>query len=267
MVVGAPDTGKSTFARYLFERLREEGLSVAFLDGDPGQSTLGPPTTLTLAIAQAGERRFPPAGQLWRRFLGSVSPSGHMLPLLVGAARLIQMGIERGADVIVYDTCGLIDPQQGGMALKLAKIDLLQPQVVYALQVNEELEPLLQPLRRSQCTRIVDLASSPDVKQRLQAVRQAYRAERFASYFKRAGFLKIGWRNLAVFPAPRFALNRLVSLDDAHRFSLGIGLVQDVNRQTQTVTLFTPLSSLEGVQSITLGDISIDRETFRDSMI
>lgn len=267
MVVGAPDTGKSTFARYLFKRLSGEGLRVAYLDGDPGQSTLGPPTTLSLVIAHPGERRFPPAGQIWRWFIGSVSPHGHMLPLLVAAARLVRVGLEGGADVVVYDTCGLIDPNQGGMALKLAKIDLLQPQVLFAIQVSDELEPLLIPMRRSKRARVVDLSSSSAVRTRVQAARQAYRAEQFAGYFRRAGRVDISWSSQPVFPAPRFALNRLVSLDDANGFALGLGIVLNVNRQMQSVELLTPLPSLEGVQSITLGDISLDRETFRDSMI
>ncbi|HVO85289.1 MAG TPA: Clp1/GlmU family protein, partial [Syntrophobacteria bacterium] len=82
MVVGASDVGKSTFARYLFRRLCTSSSGVAYLDGDPGQSSLGPPTTMTLALAREGEETFPPCGPVWRGFVGSVSPAGHMLPVL-----------------------------------------------------------------------------------------------------------------------------------------------------------------------------------------
>jgi polynucleotide 5'-kinase involved in rRNA processing len=41
MVVGAPDTGKSTFAHYLYEQLSEAGKAAAFLDGDAGQACAG----------------------------------------------------------------------------------------------------------------------------------------------------------------------------------------------------------------------------------
>jgi hypothetical protein len=64
MVIGATDTGKSTFARYLYRRLgAEPGRQVAYLDGDPGQSTLGPPTTRHFALGTSGEVSFPPEGQ------------------------------------------------------------------------------------------------------------------------------------------------------------------------------------------------------------
>ena len=43
MIVGASDVGKSTFSRYLFKRLCKIYPRVTYLDGDPGQSTLGPP--------------------------------------------------------------------------------------------------------------------------------------------------------------------------------------------------------------------------------
>lgn len=43
LVVGGADSGKSTFGRYLYEQQRRLGRSVAFIDGDPGQSALGPP--------------------------------------------------------------------------------------------------------------------------------------------------------------------------------------------------------------------------------
>jgi polynucleotide 5'-hydroxyl-kinase GRC3/NOL9 len=138
MVVGASDVGKSTFARYLFRRLCRSSTGVAYLDGDPGQSSLGPPTTMTLALARQGESTFPPCGPLWRGFVGSVSPAGHMLPVLTVAARLTGAAKKAGAQVIIYDTTGLVDPSRGGIALKLAKIDLLRPSVLLAIQREPE---------------------------------------------------------------------------------------------------------------------------------
>ncbi|MDH7500916.1 MAG: Clp1/GlmU family protein, partial [candidate division NC10 bacterium] len=69
MVVGKADVGKTTFARYLYERLSEHSRKVAYLDGDPGQSTLGPPCTLTLALAREGDQSFPPQGAVWMFFV------------------------------------------------------------------------------------------------------------------------------------------------------------------------------------------------------
>jgi polynucleotide 5'-hydroxyl-kinase GRC3/NOL9 len=134
MVIGAPDVGKTTFARYLFGQVAAEGYRVAFLDGDPGQTSLGPPTTMTVSLAGAGETGYPPKGESWRWFVGSTSPSGHMLQVLSSAARLMQAA---AASITVYDTSGLVDPKLGGAALKFAKIDLLRPTLVFAIQKDE----------------------------------------------------------------------------------------------------------------------------------
>jgi len=50
MVLGAPDTGKSTLCRYLVYRAFAAGHPAALVDLDLGQSHLGPPTTLALAL-------------------------------------------------------------------------------------------------------------------------------------------------------------------------------------------------------------------------
>ena len=127
LVVGAPDTGKSTFARYLHRCLCAHHERVGFVDGDMGQATLGPPTTITLALNAPGDDAFPPTGPRYRAFVGDVMPKGHMLPTLVDAHRLVRRARKEGATAIVFDTTGLIDPAQGGGELKRAKVDLLQP--------------------------------------------------------------------------------------------------------------------------------------------
>jgi polynucleotide 5'-kinase involved in rRNA processing len=187
-----------------------------------------------------------------------------MLPLLVGARRLVQAAVDLGVDVLVYDTSGLVDPAQGGLALKQAKIDLLQPTVVYAIQSGGELEALLIPLRRSQRTNVVDLEAITEVQRRSATKRQDHRAEQFAAYFRDAKILSLNWNRLPVFPAPHFALEGLISFDDAEGYSRELGVVTELDRKTHTMTVLTPLRSLEGVVSIKLGDTNLDRSSFRD---
>jgi polynucleotide 5'-hydroxyl-kinase GRC3/NOL9 len=267
LVIGAPDVGKSTFAHYLYRRLCAEARSVAYLDGDPGQSTLGPPTTMTLALSISGSDSFPPPGQRWRSFVGAVSPRGHMLPLLTSASRLVQAAQETGAEVVIYDTTGLIDPVHGGTALKLAKIDLLRPTVLYALQLGQELESLLIPLRRSSRVRVVDVQPSPARRARDRSSRQVHRAGQFARYFAAARPLRVDWRQLAVLPSPRFSQNRLVALEDVNGFTLGLSIVQRHNPKVGQVTLLTPRDSLAEVDALRLGDLVLDSQTFRDQRL
>ncbi len=190
-----------------------------------------------------------------------------MLPLLVGAARLTEMAIQAGYPTIVYDTSGLIDPMQGGQALKYAKIDLLEPTLVIAIQREIELEPLLTGLRRSRRTRVATLKPSQAVQPRETAQRRAYRARRLADYFSNSSRVRLDWRQVAVLPAPRFSINRLVALEDDRGYALGLGIILEINREARQVELLTPLTEIEDVRTIFLGDVSVDVQTFRDQRI
>lgn len=276
MLLGAPDTGKSTLARYLYERLVAGGQRVACLDGDPGQTSLGPPTTMTLVVGRGPD--YPPPGRRWRRFIGSVSPRGHMLPMLVGAAALVGTAQGAGADAVIYDTSGLVDPAQGGTALKLAKIDLLRPSVVIAIQREEELDPLLEPLRRCNGLRLHELEPSPAVEPRDPATRRAHRAARFAAHFAGARPAVLRWDRLAVWSraakppgpgeggssTPDFSYRQLVALEDGDGFVLGLGIVLSADLRAREVTLLTPLASPDGVEALRLGDLTVDARTYRD---
>lgn len=267
LIIGAPDTGKSTFARYLYGRLCTYHGRVAFIDGDVGQATLGPPTTMTLALGGPGDEAFPPSGPRFRSFVGDVSPRGHMLPTLVGAHRLVQKARQEGATAILFDTTGLVDPAQGGGALKQAKVDLLQPTVVLGVQRRNELEHLLVPLRRSRRTRVIDVPVAQAAHRREVPVRQEHRAARFSRYFRQAGSLEATWQRFAVFPAPTFTPRRLVALEDSAGFTLALGIVVASDPTRGVITLYTPLSSMAGVDALRLADLALDPHTFRESRL
>ena len=264
LVVGAPDTGKSTFARYLYRRLYAHHERVGFIDGDMGQATLGPPTTMTLAFGQLDDT-FPPTEPCYRAFVGDVTPKGHMLPTLVGAHRLARKAQEEEASAIVFDTTGLIAPAQGGGELKRAKVDLLQPAAVVGIQHRDELEYLLLPLRLSRRTRVIDLPASRAARRRETTARREHRAAQFRRYFADARSLEVAWQRLAVFPRPAFTPHRLVALENKERFALALGIVtaNDLN----TVVLHTPLASLDGVNAVRLGDLVLDPRTFQEARI
>jgi polynucleotide 5'-kinase involved in rRNA processing len=190
-----------------------------------------------------------------------------MLQVLVGAARLVQAAYEAGAQVVIYDTTGLIDPGQGGAHLKQSKIDLLRPSVVFAIQNKEELESLLRPLRSSSRTQVVEMRPSPAAQWRDPPARRAYRAERFARYFADARPTTVDWGQIAVFPAPAFSLNRLVALEDREGFALGLGIVVQFERKSRQVTFLTPLEPLNNIDAIHVGDVEVDPQTFEDRAI
>jgi polynucleotide 5'-kinase involved in rRNA processing len=190
-----------------------------------------------------------------------------MLPTLVGAKHLVELAQQEEIHTIVYDTSGFVDPSQGGLALKSAKIDLLRPSVIFAFQREQELEPLLRPLRGSGRARVVDLKPSGAVIPRNPEVRRRHRAQQFANHFAGAKCMNLDWTKIAVFPVPVFRLNQLVALEDQDGFALALGIVQAIDRSSKCMSLFTKFNSITAVNALHLGDILLDAATFQDERI
>lgn len=265
MVIGASDTGKSTLAQHLFQRLSRRGIQAAYLDTDLGQSTLGLPTTLNMALgAGRGDDSFPPQGPQTVYFVGATTPRGHMLPTVVGAHRLQQRALSLGAEVVVVDTTGLVDRAQGGKVLKQYKIELLKPSVVIGLQRQRELEPILWPLRRDGRFRSVELPVSPHVTERSREARIARRRERLTHYFEGAQPRLVALRQTAVYDLERLSVGALLAFQDVEGFALGLGTVQQIDHLAGTVIVRTPLQSLEGVASVRFGAVRWDLDRKRE---
>lgn len=140
IVLGAADTGKSSFCSYLGERLP----ALALLDSDPGQKMVGPPACVTLGTWGAG------ALQLRRiYFIGDTHPVGSAAAVIAAVARLAETP---GLDRLVVNTGGLVVGP--GIPLKRAKVDALEPEHVVAIQRGAELESLLGPLPQARVHRL-----------------------------------------------------------------------------------------------------------------
>lgn len=264
MVIGASDTGKSTFARYLFRRLAEHYPRVGFLDCDVGQSSLGLPTTLTLALTTSTTRDGPIQNERRAYFVGATSPRGHMLPVVVGAHKLQRRALRWGVGALAVDTTGLVDPAAGGGALKQWKIELLGPSTVFALARGMELEHILWPRRRDPRVRVIELPAPRAATERPREDRIRRRAERWKEYFSQATAVPLALTRLSVFGLEAMAPNRLLALQDEDGFALGLGVVLHYDPHTQTATICTPLPSLKGVASVRLGTLRLEPATGRE---
>jgi polynucleotide 5'-hydroxyl-kinase GRC3/NOL9 len=266
IIVGASDTGKSTLARYLYRELCRHGLRAAYLDADVGQSSLGLPTTLSLALAAApGDDRFPPCGPQASYFVGSTTPRGHLLPTVVGTYCLRQKALALDAGAVVVDTTGLVDRTQGGKVLKQWQVELLAPRTVVALQRGRELEPILWPLRRDRRVRSIELPVSPHVRVRSREARIARRRERLAAYFQGGRPRAIHLNHRAVYDLEYLAVGTLLAFQDGQGFAVGLGVVDEIDRPGGTIVVHTPLASLEDVASLRLGTARWDLARRREN--
>ncbi len=195
VLLGASDSGKTTLGRILADRWRIAGRTVGLVDGDIGQSSIGPPTTVGLAVCSPGTPLSPTPSPQSLYFVGSTSPPGHFLPHILGTQALVHAAITQGAEIVVVDTTGLI---LGPVAasLKWHKLQALRPQHVLALQREGELEPILRLVEGQARMAIHRLPVSSRVRPRSHAARRAFREARFREYFASALQHVLAWKDL-----------------------------------------------------------------------
>jgi len=247
LLVGGTDSGKTSLATYLVQQWSARGRTIALMDCDVGQGVLGLPATMALRVLTGSaytDHCF---------FVGAISPRGHMLRILMGVHTLYRKALALGAETVIVDSTGLVDPGQGGLALKQAKIDLLMPCRVIALARGAELNPILASWRNHPLVQITTLRVSPHARTRSRAERVAWRRERWEAYFRQAVPLTFPLQSIATINWLLPTAQRICAFLDAEGLCRGIGRVTYVARGSTTITTETPLRSLEGVVAIRFG--------------
>ena len=237
------------------------GRTVAYLDADLGQKTVGPPTSVTLRVLRDAndaetESMSRPDGMY---FVGSTSPQGQLLPLVVGTGRLLTRAWDEGADLVVVDTSGLVSGVYGQL-LKYHKIELLEPDVVIGLQRGEELAPLLGIVKRFFDTDVVELPVDPEVRSLSVEERAKNREAAFARYF--SGPLQ-RWRVKPTVFMPALPtlfeqsqLDRLlVGLSDGEGTYIGMGYLE-FSEDEGVLRLLSPVE--EGPKALKLGSVRLE---------
>jgi len=256
-VIGASDSGKSSLCKFLCDALSKDYLT-AFIDCDPGQSTIGPPTTVGLKFY--GDENL--SGREYLRFIGSVSPVGHMLQMLSSLKRLLEKSLALRAQRVVMDSSGFVlgNPAK---EFQFQVIDCLHPHHVVALQQSHELESLLKNFRRNRRVRIHRLPISEHVVPRTQLERQAYREQKFKEYFNRAAIVKLDTRWLGFhgmipdFRNPDDCRGRVAALCDADNFVITVAIVQSIEIEQKQIEIFSPPFDANRVASIQFGRLQL----------
>jgi polynucleotide 5'-hydroxyl-kinase GRC3/NOL9 len=255
LFLGRSDSGKSTLIKYLLGELTATGLPVALVDADIGQSSLGLPGTISRRTFRAA----PAANELrWEElsFLGSVTPAPIPSLLAAETGRMV-LHTRQEAAVTLVDTTGLVDGELG-RALKLAKIRAVAPQLIVAVAVGEELEPILTCVPDAVTVR---LYPSQLVKRRSPEVRSRYRHARLAAHFHGASehllatrhilFIRHGIPVHPLFTQP--AVGTVVGLNH-NAETRALGFVTEADADSLVVA--TPLSPIRGIDRVVLGDFS-----------
>ncbi|BCW96895.1 MAG: Clp1/GlmU family protein [Fimbriimonadales bacterium] len=185
LTVGGIDAGKTTFCALLLKLKHQAGMRVGFVDLDAGQTTVGPPAAFSSVLIRKPYELLHELSPDSLAFLGDVSPVRHTALALTGARRVLDDLTPLQPDSTVIDTDGYISGWHG-RAYKLMLIDLLRPQAIVALQRKDELEPILDALRRRADWKLYELPVPQTILRKSPPYRAQQRRTAFARYFEQA---------------------------------------------------------------------------------
>ncbi len=258
-LIGGMDTGKSTMAVAIAREALARGRTVALVDADIGNSTIGPPTCVGLKFLRSPADIENRAIADRLHFVGGISPDRLVLQHVIATTALAQAGAEE-ADLVIVDTTGTISGVIG-QTLKYHKVELIRPDLVIALQRGGELEPVIGMLRRFFASEVLAVPADPDIAPSAPDARAAARTTGFVEAFVEP---LDRWRVRETVFAPTLPmgldLNRLdgvlVGVQDGSGGCLGLGRLEYREEVLRVAT-----NAGEGMQGLRLGSLRIDLET------
>lgn len=224
LVVGAPGAGKSSLAAWLVGQLQRAVGRTALICADPGQAAVGVPGCLGLALTDPWEA---PSAQ-W--FVGDTSLRGHLLPVVVGTARLAARARQAGAQAVVVDAPGMVH-DGAARALHHHLAVAIEADQVVALERAEELAALRGVLA-GEGRRVLRFPASRLARDRSAEERRRFRERRFEAHFATATSRELpaelavgtGWERGVGDAGP----GTLAGLLDAQGYCLALGVLEAV---------------------------------------
>ena len=182
MVLGAVDSGKTSFCTYLINNLLHAKLKVAVLDGDIGQSDIGPPCTISYAFVKK------PVTDLFNLkaenayFVGVTSPSKAIEKVIDGLASLEKEILSDRPDFVVVNTDGWVEGEEAA-SYKVKLVKHLNPNIVFYIQQREESAPIQNTLEK---LRKVIVDSPSEIRHRSREKRKSLRELGYVKYLRNA---------------------------------------------------------------------------------
>lgn len=259
IVIGLPNSGKSTFVKFLANYGVKNNLKVAIINSDLGQADIGVPGTISLSLLENDLLSFENLPIKNWYFIGEITPTGKFLQVITGVRRLLDEA-KKMSDIVIINTCGLVKGRLGKI-LKYYKTFVINPDHIVAIQSNNELDPLLKIIGRLS-KNVYKIPKSILARERPPEERKEFREKRYEMYFQNAKTL--------IFPIyfvhsidkyidfqKEDYTGRLIGLIDEKENLLELGIIQEVNLEKRILLIFTPLKEMDKVKRIEIGSIKL----------
>lgn len=184
VVLGNVDSGKTSFCTYLANMALISGRNVALIDGDLGQSDIGPPGTLGLSFVKKpfiDPFNLKPDSIF---FIGITSPPSVIEPTINGLIELVDKALSANSDFIIVNTDGWVEGLDA-VRYKRRLIKSLQPNFVVAIHDKDELKPIIDLLTGLE-TNIINVETPKNIKRRDRETRKLIRESLYRRYLKDA---------------------------------------------------------------------------------
>lgn len=198
MILGRVDVGKSSFCVFLSNTMLRSKKKVAIVDGDLGQSDVGPPAS----IGYGRVRR--PIKDLFEVhaddifFIGVTTPSGVMERVISGLVEMKGKALEKtNPEFLIVNTDGWVEGEDAAK-YKLSMVESVNPDIIVGLQQQEELAFILGSLKAEKIT----VETSQNAKQRDKEKRKVLRELGYKKYLKGAKVLTfpLSWMRIEGVP-------------------------------------------------------------------
>lgn len=184
VVLGNVDSGKTSFCKYLANMALISGRNVTLVDGDLGQSDIGPPGTLGLSFVRKhliDPFNLKPDSIV---FIGVTSPSSVIEPTINGLIELVDKALSANSDLIIVNTDGWVEGLDA-VRYKRRLIKSLQPNFIVAIHDKDELKPIIDLLTGLEAN-IINVETPKNIKKRDRETRKLIRESLYRRYLKDA---------------------------------------------------------------------------------
>ena len=199
IILGDIDSGKSTLATFLANTCLDRRLQTSVIDGDVGQTDIGPPTTTSSSTVNKHIINLQELTPERSYFVGDTSPSS-VPDKLVQSITHLKDKISTGSEIVILNTDGWVREDQA-VEHKLRLLDSLQPDLVLGLSLDHELDHILEIQKRP----TLRLEASRFARMRTRDERKKAREEGYRRFLENPVHLDLRFNTikLKMFNAPK----------------------------------------------------------------
>ncbi|MCC6047435.1 MAG: hypothetical protein LM571_04540 [Desulfurococcaceae archaeon] len=224
LVVGPPESGKTTMAAFLANYSRETGLRVAVIEGDVGQEDLLVPATVALAEVNKPILWLRELEPLSFRFVGCISPQYCFTESILAIKDLVDEAAARGFNVVIINTDGWVG-SPSAIEHKLTLARWIKP--THIVTLSEELFEVFSRCFGNLC-KVIRAPRPPAPRERSREERRELRAQAYRKYVGRGRVRNLKLSNLSILSSGALT-GRSVSLDEVRRrFNLTDDVVKNL---------------------------------------